>query len=160
MKKLLFLIITAIIFISCEKSKEETPAAPVETFAGFRFKANGTQYEWTQPKFVFQFIKRAPNPNYFVNGGYDMESQLSINDYISFKMPIGTALNATTYNSGKIYLMLNKQEYGNPIECIITISKVDKGLCSGTFSGIVYSYPNNQQMKITEGSFTNIPVIN
>lgn len=160
MKKLLFLILTTLVITSCSKS-DDTSSTPTNSFSGVKFKGNGVTYEWQQSNFGFRIVKVLPQgtgQNYPV-GGYELRNLMGLANGIAIKMPIGTTLSTGTFTV-TIYPYLNSIEYGNPTSCTATITKASNGLCSGTFSGTAYSYPGNQQLSITEGQFTDIPVIN
>ena len=170
MKKLFYsaVVITALLTTSCTPTTPVTPSTNnvvIGPQPKFQFKANGTLYildavfdnriGWTG----YPYLDNVDEPGFSLSavpGG-----QTSID--VSFPSP--NNINVGTYNNPNLigvqtpdFINITSSTNGT-FNLIIT--RVSNGTADGTFFGTVWPASNPTNIvNITEGTFSNIPVIN
>lgn len=163
---------TAVLFMGCEKSKNEAEAAPESTAMVFKFKMNGVQYNLDDPTYT-ALAKRNGNTASTPESYSIFTQSTKVKDSFGIQIWTNIPLEKKTYTASasgsgvQATLRLgNWYSERNPKSLNVTITKLDAYTCSGTFSGVLLEgnigsgqIANPREIIITEGVFENVQLI-
>jgi len=169
MKKWLTIVLVFSI-ISCKKDNNSS-----QTTSTFKFKANGTSYEWngveSDTSIVGTALYHDPSGNHlntlgatdFRNNGYNkfafdiMEGDLHTG---TFTYHGGT--NAPLIGECTLGTVSNNINYWNSTQSdsvSVTVTEVANGFISGTFKGSITRYGGQDKLVITDGQFQHVKIV-
>jgi hypothetical protein len=182
MKKLLLILITAILFIGCKKTDEQSTSKSVIPASTFKYKINGMPVEMNgtlaENAQVGSVIRKQKGRHSSSTTAFEY-NLMATKDYIytgDGETPMNFLLAANSLSTGTyslsngklayvyfINLETNQHFWATPSQnnenstFTVVITKVENGYADGTFSGIMRKNPVSFQ--ITEGEFKNVKVL-
>lgn len=182
MKKLLLILITAILFIGCKKTDEQTTSKSVIPASTFKYKINGMPVELNgtlaQNAQVGSVIRKQKSIRSSRTTTYEY-NVMATKDYIyttDGETPMNFVLAANSLSTGTyslsngkiayvcffnletdVFLWATPSQNNENSTFTVAITKVENGYADGTFSGIMRKNPVSIQ--ITEGEFKNVKVL-
>ncbi|WP_420582238.1 DUF6252 family protein [Reichenbachiella sp.] len=150
--KFLMLIVFSILFESCDESSSELPNATegelLTLIDGKQFKSSNVEASFGDTYFYIKATTEQGELMFSLAEARDGVFDLSSETYSAVRFTPESE-NYVSYSSN------TESGLGT-----LTISKFDvvNNLVSGSFSATVISYKTGEEIKISEGSFTNIPL--
>lgn len=154
---LVFLLLLSL-FSACKKENNSSNTTATGTYY-MRFKANGTQVEFTNQQSLVAAFSNTGNQYVGIFTGYDANSNMGLQVYDNKAIATGTYTGYAAVGSVLVGTLISYQtsnssiygETGMDTTVVVNINELTSTAVKGTFNGILSG--QNDSMVITNGEF-------
>jgi len=148
--KIYFCLLLFVTLFSCKKSNNE----PVSELS---FNADGVIHSYSGDWNFINFTGCSIDDLFTNSLGYFILTGVLTQSDEGFDARVhAPTVEAKTYTNVEFECYLNGLHYPISSDCLVSISKIEKGRGSGTFSGKIAKSPSSATVNITNGIFKNV----